>query len=406
MLCNEAYAQEPQPTTNGMDNYQLQQIVIVSRHGLRSPLTDGANDIKQAVSLQWPKWNTKPGLLTTKGGAIEVYMGGYFIDWLNQEGLLKKDVCPTENDLYVYTNVMPRTIATAQNFLSGAFSGCQITVNHLANVKDKDPLFFQSVKDNSDQFKNKATAEINKFIAEQKLAPSYKKLQDVINYSQSNDCLDKKVCDLSTISNSVNLDYGQEPSLKGPLKTSFAIIDAFILQNYEGFPANDVAWGKIKTDADWKALAKLRNSYIEAAYNQPIVVKNIIRPMLSYLDTKLPKEMTDKDSKVTLIVGHDTTVGPIINAIGFNDYTLPGQYEKTPISGKLVFERWVDKKTNAPFLKVEYIYQTTQQMRELSALTLDNPPGRTTLTLKNCKTNKQGLCPWGDFKKILNKAIN
>lgn len=179
-----------------------------------------------------------------------------------------------------------------------------------------------------------------------------------------------------------------------------------MLQDYEGFPKEQVAWGKIKTSNDWQTLAKLRNNYIEAAYNQPIVVKNIIKPMLTYLDQKLPQTLSDNDSKITLIVGHDTTVGPIINALGFDEYTLPGQYEKTPIGGKLIFERWVNKSSKEQFVKIEYIYQSTKQMRELESLTLNNPPQHVTLKLKNCKTDTKGFCEWDNFKNIMKNAMN
>lgn len=407
LMFNEGYAvQTTVPTKTDMNDYELQQVVIVSRHGLRSPLTEGSKEVKSAVPLEWPTWNTKPGQLTTKGGALEVYMGGYFIDWLNKEGLVKKDICPSDKDLFVYTNVMPRTIATAQHFVNGAFPGCQITINHLNNLNDKDPLFYQSIKDNNETFINSAEAEINKFINSQDFSDSYKKLQQIINYAKSSDCLEQKACDLSKINNEIHLDYGKEPYIVGPLKKSFSIIDAFMLQDYEGFPKAQVAWGKIKTNHDWQTLAKLRNSYIEAAYNQPIVVKNIIKPMLTYLDQKLPQTLSDNDSKVTLIVGHDTTVGPIINALGFDEYKLPGQYEKTPIGGKLVFERWINKSSKEQFVKVEYIYQSTKQIRDLESLTLNNPPQRVTLKLKDCKNTSQGLCAWDDFRNIIKNAIN
>jgi glucose-1-phosphatase len=40
-----------------------------------------------------------------------------------------------------------------------------------------------------------------------------------------------------------------------------SLVDAFTLQYYEGFPADQVAWGEIKTDQQWRVLSKLKNGY-------------------------------------------------------------------------------------------------------------------------------------------------
>ncbi len=37
--------------------------------------------------------------------------------------------------------------------------------------------------------------------------------------------------------------------------------------------------------------------------------------------------------KVSLLVGHDSNIGSVLVALGITDYSLPGQYEKTPIGG-------------------------------------------------------------------------
>ncbi|MBC3379042.1 bifunctional glucose-1-phosphatase/inositol phosphatase [Serratia fonticola] len=383
-------------------DYELKQVLIVSRHGLRAPLVDGATMIIEATPNQWPQWNTKGGLLTTKGGALEVFMGSYFSDWLNQEKILSKDMCPTEDELYVYANVMSRTLATGQFFSTGAYPGCDIKIHHQSDMAAKDPLFYQSIKDDSKTFNKEATQQINAFLSSQEFKKSYETLEKVIDYHNSKDCKVNKLCDLSKQENSVELVYGKEPAMPGGLYKSFLMIDAFMLQDYEGYPKQQVAWGNIKSEEDWKSLAKLRNTYIEATYLQPMVVQNIIRPMLKNISGILKENKV----KVSVLVGHDTTAGPILAAMGFNEYQLPGQYEKNPISGKIVFQRWLDKKKNQDLLKVEYVYQSTQQMRDLELLTLDNPPQRVTLTLKGCEADKNGFCLWRQFEDMMGNLIN
>ncbi|WP_392563801.1 bifunctional glucose-1-phosphatase/inositol phosphatase [Orbus wheelerorum] len=386
--------------------YELKQVVIVSRHGLRAPLTEGADLLINATPYKWPKWDTTGGFLTAKGGALETYMGHYFNDWFAQHNLVQKNTCPTNEQYYIYTNIVPRTIATGQFFTVGAFPGCdKIKYHHLADLAGQDPIFFQKINDNSKEYVTKAVAEIESFINDQNLASSYAKLEEVIDYKNSHDCKVDKQCSLAKLPNKVNLIYGEESSIDGPIHTAFWMVDAFMLQDYEGFPTSQVAWGRIKSDKDWITLAKIRNAYIDAAYLQPMVVNQTIKPMLSHLNTLMPLQQSSDQAKITVLVGHDTTVGPIIRAMGFEDYNLPGQYEKTPIGGKIVFQRWNDKTTGKDLLKVEYVYQSTKQLRNLEKLTLDNPPQRVTLSLNGCQIDANGFCPWVDFKKVLNNLV-
>lgn len=386
------------------DNYELTQVLIVSRHGLRAPLTDGSNLLTNATPYKWPHWDTDAGLLTTKGGALEVFMGSYFKQWFVETGLVTKNSC-VDDSLFVYTNTMPRTIATGQFFMDGAFPGCRVNIKTQQNKQDHDPLFYQSVKNKSASFVTDNTKAILGFINDSRLDPSYKKLEQIIDYKNSPDCKERRKCQLSDEVNVVNLDLGKEPSIEGPLNKSFLIVDAFILQDYEGFPEKDVAWGKIQSDSEWKLLARLRNSYIEAAYLQPAVADNIISPLLSKVSELLPGKMNDGDNKINVIVGHDTTVGPLIAAMGFNQYELPGQYEKTPIGGKLVFQRWTDKTTKKDYLKTEYVYQTTTQMRNLTPLSIQTPPKRVTLSFKGCTVDNNGYCSWDDFRTVIESLV-
>ncbi|KOB65446.1 Glucose-1-phosphatase [Operophtera brumata] len=78
----------------------LKQVVILSRHNVRTPLS---KTLSQSSPKPWPTWNEKPGYLTPKGTLLEGFMGDYFYTWLYQENLLPQG-CPSENEFYVYAN--------------------------------------------------------------------------------------------------------------------------------------------------------------------------------------------------------------------------------------------------------------------------------------------------------------
>ena len=56
-------------------------------------------------------------------------------------------------------------------------------------------------------------------------------------------------------------------------------------------------------------------------------------------------------------------------------------------------------------MKVEYVYQTIDQLRNGTKLSLTNPPNRITLQLEDCPTNAQGLCKMDDFYNAVKNAL-
>ncbi|VEB07250.1 glucose-1-phosphatase [Klebsiella pneumoniae] len=137
MLSAGAQAQD----TAAPEGYQLQQVLIMSRHNLRAPLANNGSVLEQSTAKAWPQWDVPGGQLTTKGGVLEVYMGHYMREWLAQQKLVTSGECPPENAVYAYANSLQRTVATAQFFITGAFPGCGIPVHHQPQMGTMDPTF-------------------------------------------------------------------------------------------------------------------------------------------------------------------------------------------------------------------------------------------------------------------------
>ena len=60
---------------------ELKYVVIVSRHGVRSPTWEPAR-LNQYSAEPWPSWNVSPGDLTVRGRTLIKLMGSYYRDWL------------------------------------------------------------------------------------------------------------------------------------------------------------------------------------------------------------------------------------------------------------------------------------------------------------------------------------
>lgn len=383
------------------NDYQLDQVLVMSRHNLRAPLANNGSVLAQSTPKAWPAWDTPGGLLTTKGGVLEVYMGHYFNAWLKQTGVLPQEGCPTAGSVYVYANSLQRTVATAQFFTNGAFPGCDVSVHHQDKMGEMDPTFNPIITDNSEAFNQQALSAMNAELASLKLGASYKQLEKIIDYKDSSACKTDKHCDLTKEASKMSAVPGKEPGVAGPLRVGNSLVDAFMLQYYEGFPMKDVAWGKITTAQQWKQLAQLKDGYQDSLFTSPVVAQNVAKPLLTYINGALIGERKPDSPKVTVLVGHDSNIASLLSAMEFKPYQLPHQYEKTPIGGKLVFQRWHDKKNDRDLLKIEYVYQSTDQLRNATPLTLKAPPQRVTMALKGCPIDKQGYCAWSDFEKTM-----
>ena len=386
------------------EGYQLQQVLMMSRHNLRAPLANNGSVLEQSTPNKWPEWDVPGGQLTTKGGVLEVYMGHYMREWLAEQGMVKSGECPPPDTVYGYANSLQRTVATAQFFITGAFPGCDIPVHHQEKMGTMDPTFNPVITDDSAAFSEQAVAAMEKELSKLQLTDSYQLLEKIVNYKDSPACKEKQQCSLVDGKNTFSAKYQQEPGVSGPLKVGNSLVDAFTLQYYEGFPMDQVAWGEIKSDQQWKVLSKLKNGYQDSLFTSPEVARNVAKPLVSYIDKAL---VTDRTSapKITVLVGHDSNIASLLTALDFKPYQLHDQNERTPIGGKIVFQRWHDSKANRDLMKIEYVYQSAEQLRNADALTLQAPAQRVTLELSGCPIDANGFCPMDKFDSVLNEAV-
>ncbi|HHP7754675.1 TPA: bifunctional glucose-1-phosphatase/inositol phosphatase [Escherichia coli] len=386
------------------EGYQLQQVLMMSRHNLRAPLANNGSVLEQSTPNKWPEWDVPGGQLTTKGGVLEVYMGHYMREWLAEQGMVKSWECPPPDTVYAYANSLQRTVATAQFFITGAFPGCDIPVHHQEKMGTMDPTFNPVITDDSAAFSEQAVAAMEKELSKLQLTDSYQLLEKIVNYKDSPACKEKQQCSLVDGKNTFSAKYQQEPGVSGPLKVGNSLVDAFTLQYYEGFPMDQVAWGEIKSDQQWKVLSKLKNGYQDSLFTSPEVARNVAKPLVSYIDKAL---VTDRTSapKITVLVGHDSNIASLLTALDFKPYQLHDQNERTPIGGKIVFQRWHDSKANRDLMKIEYVYQSAEQLRNADALTLQAPAQRVTLELSGCPIDADGFCPMDKFDSVLNEAV-
>ncbi len=106
---------------------RLVYVVIVSRHGVRSPTWDTAR-LNQYSAEPWPEWGVPPGNLTPHGRELIRLMGAYYRDWLSGEHLIHRDGCQDAPHIYIRTDKDQRTLETGRALAESIAPGCGITV--------------------------------------------------------------------------------------------------------------------------------------------------------------------------------------------------------------------------------------------------------------------------------------
>lgn len=390
------------------EKYTLKEVVILSRHNIRSPLSDNGSALGKLTPHRWTNWSAASSELTLRGGVLETMMGQFFRKWLVSEGLFTENYVPNADEVNFYANSMQRTIATAQYFSSGFMPVANVAVRHRYTPSKMDPVFFPRLTKVSEAFCSDAMNQIAAMGGKkgirginEGLEDSYRIIADVLDLKDSPACKSGETCAFDDYDTQIILKKGEEPALKGSLKLANSASDAFILQYYEEADAQKAAFGHDISISDWEKIARIKDVYGDVLFTAPVVAYNVAHPLLVYMNDELNSDAR----KFTFLCGHDSNIASVNAALEVEDYELPSSIEKkTPIGSKLVFEKWIDKSGNE-FVAINLVYQTTEQLRNIEMLDLDHSPMVYQLQLKGLKLNADGLYSFEDVNGRFEKAI-
>ena len=394
------------------DRYKLKEAVVLSRHNIRSPLSDSKSALGRMTPHEWNKWTAGKSELTLRGGVLETQMGQYFRKWAVDAGLFPENYSPTADDLNVIANSMQRCIATAQYFSSGFMPVGGVTVNHRYTPSKMDPLFNPQLTKVSPEFVETAMKQISDMGGKkgivginEKIRPDYELMIDVLDVNDSPMAKEKDpyLDAFGNYNTEIVLEKFKEPAMKpgSALKELNSASDAFILQYYEQPDSVKAAFGHKLTRKDWERLAHVKDTYQDVLFTAPIVATNVAYPLIQYIYD----ELRSPDRKFTFLVGHDSNLSSVATALGIDEYELPDAIEKkTPIGSKIVVEKFVGP-DGKEYGDINIVYQSVNQLKNMELLDLDNPPVIYPLSLKGVNRNADGLYEMADILTAFENAI-
>lgn len=385
------------------DGYTLEQVVVLSRHNIRSPLSSKGSALDSLTPHEWFAWTSDPSELSVRGGVLENEMGQYFRKWLEDEELFPANFMPSKEEVRIYANSKQRTIATANYFKSGLLPVSDLDVEYHVEYDTMDPVFSPNLTFVSDNYNEDVTAQVKELFADdiEGLADNYELLSRVIDVKKSEDWKSGNFTGFTTDDFELILEEGKEPATKGSLKTACSVSDALVLQYYET-DNRTASFGKNLTEPQWRQISEIKDVYGDVLFTAPLVATNVAHPLLK----EIHSELQNKNRKFTFLCGHDSNIGSVLASLSVEDYMLPESIERaTPIGCKIVIGKWKNA-AGEEFISVNLVYQTVDQLRGVTVLGDDNPPGIVNLRFEGLTPNADGLYQKADFEKRLKEAID
>lgn len=405
-------AAQAQRSPEFKQKYQLKEAVVLSRHNIRSPLSDSKSDLGRMTPHKWTEWTAPKSELTLRGGVLETQMGQYFRKWAEDAGLFPVNHTPDADDVNVIANSMQRCIATAQYFTSGFMPVGGIKVIHRYMPSKMDPLFNPQLTKVSPEFIATAMEQIKAMGGKkgikginEAIAPDYAMITEVLDVDESPMDKEKnpKLNALNNYDTELLWEVYQEPRLKSgsALKELNSASDALILQYYEQPDTLKAAFGHNISRKDWEKIAHVKDTYQDVLFTAPIVAANVAHPLIQYMYD----ELRSPARKFTFLVGHDSNLSSVATALGVEEYELPNAIEKkTPIGSKIVIEKFLGA-DGKEYADINIVYQSVDQLRNMELLDLNNPPIIYPLTLKGLQKNTDGLYLMSDVNARFEQAL-
>lgn len=390
------------------DGYELEQMLIVSRHNIRSPLSGGDSLLSQITPHEWFAWTSESGELSVKGGQLETAMGQFFRKYLESREFIPNNWIPGDGEVRFYSNSMQRTIATARFFSTGMLPVANVEIEYHKEYGEVDPIFCPIIRCNSPEFEAQVRRELDAMGGEEGIAGiskslegSYKLLEKVLDFKNSKYAKENGIEHIPTDDFSIKFVEGEEISMSGGLKIANSAVDALKLQIYEEENLDKALFGHDLTTEQIQDICKIGDAYQEICEGSKTFSTQVMAPML----TEMKKELETAGRKFTFLCGHDSTITAITAALDISEYLLPGAIsQKAPIGGKLVFEKYKGN-DGQEYMKLWMVYASADQLRNNTIISMEDAPMFYELAFEGISKNADGYYRYEDVVSRFDEAI-
>ncbi|MBP5713937.1 MAG: histidine-type phosphatase [Prevotella sp.] len=369
--------------------YELKEVVVMSRHNIRSPLSSGGAAYQRVTPHTWFTWSSPSSQLSLRGGVLETEMGQFFRQWVVSEGLLPDNYRPEGDEVLFYANSRQRTFATAKYFSAGFLPFANVEITHKLDEDKMDPVFTAQFTKMNDTYRQQVLNEIEAlnggpqaWMAAQKATLDL--MEEVLDMAHSPAALQGDTTHFWFDDTQFKIEKGSEPKMTGGYTLANSVADVLVLQCYES--ESFAPFGHELTIEQWRAICAVKEVYDGLLFTTHSAAVNLAYPLVS----RIHEELNRNDRKFMFLCGHDCNLASIGAAIGLQFPETENALERhTPIGSKLVFEKWSDGIND--YVAVNLVYQAVSQLQGRTLLSPDVSPMVLPVTVERLTANSDGL---------------
>ena len=379
---------------------ELRMVVVLSRHGVRSPTSD-PQSLDVYSQKPWPQWSVPPGYLTPHGKKLMNIMGGWYRAYYSQFGIVPAQGCAAAGSITVIADDEERTLESAHGLIDGFLPGCDVSVSK-APKAGAGALFSHGLDGASDADRKAALAAVLQRVDgdPQTLVQTHDAaltmMQSILLGCGSEPCSaaqkqGKKV--LLEQESKVSPGKGDAlVTIKSPLHNASTFAENFSLEYTEGMPMSQVAWGHVSAKQVGELL-QLHTDYSDVALRTAPIARiyagGLANGILATLQQAGDDRVVDHavggpGQRFVFLVGHDTNITTLAGMLGLHWKINEAPIDPTSPGGALVFELHRNRTTRAQTVRAYYVTQTMDQMRETVQLDLHVQPQRVPVAIPGC----------------------
>ncbi|MFZ2447247.1 MAG: histidine-type phosphatase [Syntrophobacteraceae bacterium] len=408
------------------DDTTLKQIIIFGRHGVRAPTMDFSK-LPFSVSVDpYPPFPVPTGYLTPHGYQAELLLGAYFRDYLLQEGLLTGKPRTDAANSYFRANSIQRSNMTATALWAALFPGKVPQVHSFdLGVPDAvfDPIAAEVVTVDTDRAVREVRGIFNNGHA---VKTAYSGEYSVIRGALFDapigtrtppdtvkPLLDPTTLPITLTANKQNVRTGSVIDIGGLSLTNDAA-DPFVMQYTAGLPLDQVAWGRLTLDqisqqtrtVNLVFSIELLTPYLNRLQSSN-AASHVLRTMEQAVSGRyIGGSFGNANSKAVVVISSDGYVAGLAGLLKVHWQLRGYQPDFCAPGGALVFELRQSNKTGEYLVRIFYTAQTFKQLRNLTPLTLDNPPATMQLMVPGGSDSGTSLdVEFSAFRQLMQQAI-
>jgi len=394
----------------------LELVIILGRHGIRSPLNPPAQMAEHSAQ-PWAKWPVAPGILTEKGGRQMTKMGIYLRRHYIQAGLLSGQPDRDATVVQFRSDSDQRTIASAEKLAEGLLPGAPVQIEHRP-IDVADPLFVPVRMDLGHPDRALAKAAILGRIGNSPQAVfeahrrQYALLQHVLFGDQPVPAgKQAPLAEVPGLGQGTNTNL---VALTGPLREGMVLTDALLLEYEEGFPLDQVGWGRV-TRSDLTELLALN------ALNFDLVQKTFYcaqaqgSNLAQHLRETLDQAATGQSvagaigpvkQKLLVVLGHDTNQINLAGLLGIS-WTFPGAQQDPVLPGGSLVLELRREDDGVQRVRIYYVSQTLDELRNGDPVDAAHPPAVVPIFIPGCSAGTPGYdAPLSAFDARIEAAVD